>query len=226
MRLEKKITIICGHYGCGKTNLSINLAMDHAREGKQTALVDLDLVNPYFRSSDYREEMEKNGITVITPVYAGTTLDIPAIPPQVDAVLDGGCGDVIFDVGGDDAGATVLGRLADRIRTMDYEMIYVINRFRTLTSEPEQAVGLLREIETASHLRASALVNNSHLKDQTSPEDILGALEFAHSTARLLDLPLRCTTAPVSIAEALRDKVENLYPVSIYVRSPWEMENK
>lgn len=225
MHLKKKITIVCGHYGCGKTNFSINLAVDHAREGKKTVLVDMDLVNPYFRSSDYRKELEQMGITVVAPVYAGTTLDVPAIPAQVDAVLDGQDGDVIFDVGGDDAGATVLGRLSEKILQLDYEMIYVINRFRTFTSDPQQATVLLREIEAASRLRATAVVNNSHLKNLTTPDDILDSLEYAHKTAELLGLPLLCSTAARNIAEKLSSVAESIYPISVYVRSPWETEN-
>lgn len=226
IRLNKKVTIICGHYGCGKTNLSINLAMDHSKEGKKTVLVDLDLVNPYFRSSDYREMMEHRGIEVIIPVYAGTTLDVPAIAPQVYSVLDGQDGDVIFDVGGDDAGATVLGRLSDQIRRLDYEMLYVVNRYRTLTAEPEQAAALLKEIETASRLRATAVVNNSHLKEQTGVQEILNSCAFAEKTASLLGLPLPFTTVPRTIAPQLYEKVENIYPISIYVRSPWETQNQ
>ena len=221
---QKNITIVCGHYGSGKTNLSVNLAMDAARNGQKVTLVDLDLVNPYFCSSEYSEILEKNGVRVISPLYAGTNLDIPAIPPEISEIFDDD-GSVILDVGGDDAGATVLGRLAAKLETTGYEMLYVINRYRALAAEPETAAELLREIERASRLKATAVVNNSHLKQLTCPEDVLNSLEFARETAERLSLPLKFTTAPKWLAEKLSG-IDRLYPVEIYVRTPWEIDEK
>lgn len=221
MQKHKRFTVVCGHYGTGKTNLSINLAVQKAAGGNPVSLIDLDLVNPYFRSSDYTEFLKSKGVKVIAPVYAGTTLDLPAIPPEIDSVFESG-EDVIFDVGGDDAGSIVLGRFSQRFRPGEYEMLYVVNRYRVLTTKPEEAAALLREIESASRLKATAVVNNSHLKQLTTAQDIENSLDFAKSTAKFLNLPLLFTTAPEKIADSL--EIENLYPVKIYVRSPWEIE--
>ena len=100
-----KLTIIYGHYGCGKTNLSINLALDLARQGKRVTLVDLDIVNPYFRSSDYTPMLQEKGIKVVAPQFAGTNLDLPSLSAEIYAAFDTSSGYVIVDVGGDDAGA-------------------------------------------------------------------------------------------------------------------------
>lgn len=221
MQKHKRFTVVCGHYGTGKTNLSINLAVQKAAGGNPVSLIDLDLVNPYFRSSDYMEFLKSKGVKVIAPVYAGTTLDLPAIPPEIDSAFESG-EDVIFDVGGDDAGSIVLGRFSQRFQPGEYEMLYVVNRYRVLTTKPEEAAALLREIESASRLKATAVVNNSHLKQLTTAQDIENSLDFAKSTAKFLNLPLLFTTAPEKIADSL--EIENLYPVKIYVRSPWEIE--
>lgn len=212
--------MVCGHYGCGKTNLALNLALDAAEAGKTVTLVDLDLINPYFRSSEYGELLSQKGVELIAPLYANTNLDLPAISPRIAAVFDAG-GTVIFDVGGDDAGAAVLGSFAGKMRAVDYEMLYVINRYRVLSTEPAEAEALLREIEAVSRLRATGVVNNSHLKGETTAETVRASVRYAEETAARLELPLRFTTAPRACAAELKE-IPDLYPVEIYVRSPWE----
>ena len=214
----KPFTLICGHYGCGKTNLSLNIALDLAQRGEKVSLVDLDIVNPYFRSSDYRELAEKAGVRLIAPGYAGSTLDSPALPAEIFSVFDSD-GYVLFDVGGDDVGATALGRFAPRISRMDYDMLYVVNRYRPITADAGSAEELLGEIEKASRLKATGVVNNSHLMGLTTEKTIMDAVEYGEQTARELGLPLRFTTAPETVAEKL--DINNIYPVKIYVKTPW-----
>lgn len=215
----KRITLVTGHYGCGKTNLSLNLALDFARRGEKCAIVDLDIVNPYFRSSDYDELIESHGIRLIAPGYARSALDVPSLPAEIYSVFDSIDGRVIIDVGGDDAGATALGRYASRFASVDYDMIYVINKFRPLTSESEDAAALLSEIETASRLKATGIANNSHLMGGTDADTVLSSVEYAQETSELLGLPLLFTTAPRAIADKLT--VPDIYPVDIHVRTPW-----
>lgn len=112
----KRITVVCGHYGCGKTNFSINLALHMAKQGKNVTLVDLDVVNPFFRSSDYKQILENQGVYVISPKYAGTNVDTPALSAEIDSVFNLNDRMVIFDVGGDDAGAFALGRYSSKIK--------------------------------------------------------------------------------------------------------------
>ncbi len=214
----KRLTIICGHYGCGKTNLSLNLALDLSKRGENVTLVDMDVVNPYFRSSEYGGLLSEHGIRLVAPSFANTTLDNPALSAEISGVF-GSSGFVIIDAGGDDVGATALGRYAPKIRSYDYDMLYVINRYRPLASEPEAAAAILREIEEASRLKATGVVNNSHLKEFTTPETIMDSMPFASETARLLGLPLRFTTAPKRVAA--QSGAESVYPVEIFVRTPW-----
>lgn len=181
-------------------------------------MVDLDIVNPYFRSSDYTAFLEERGIRMIAPRYSGSTLDIPSIPAEIAATFESD-GYVIIDVGGDDAGATALGRFSASIRALDYDMLYVVNKYRPLTGTSDDAAALLGEIEAASRLKATGVVNNSHLMMYTDEETILSSLPYAEKTAAELGLALRFTTAPKDIAGRL--DVKNIYPVEVYVKTPW-----
>ncbi len=222
-----RFTVITGHYGSGKTNLAINLALDLAATYDEVMLVDLDIVNPYFRSSDYTAMLAQHGVRVISPTFAGTTLDAPSLSAEVHAAFDT-VGAVILDVGGDDAGATALGRYAGEIAAIDHDMLYVINRYRNLTGTPAAAARLLAEIEHASHLRATGVVNNSHLRDETTVQTVLDSLDFARETSAILGLPLQFTTIPARLADGFSPEpgaathVENAYPIKIHVRTPWE----
>lgn len=219
--LRRSLTIVCGHYGTGKTNLSINMAVQCARSGKDVVLVDLDIVNPYFRSSDYADVLERENVRVVGPVFAHSNTDTPSLPPEMGSVLADSSKVVIVDVGGDDVGATALGRYADTIRERGYDMIYVINRYRSMTTTPEEAADILVEIERACGLKADSIVNNSHLKQLTTADTILDSVNFADCTAKMLGLPISFTTAPRSVSDALNN-IPNVYPIDIYVRTPWE----
>lgn len=218
----KRFNIICGHYGSGKTNLALNLALDWQSRGERVTVVDLDIVNPYFRTADYTQLLQNKGIKVISPATAGTTVDAPALTAEILTVFDKTDEQIFIDVGGDDAGAFALGRYAKRIYAQgDCEMLFVINRFRKLIATPGEAVELLREVECASGIRATGIVNNSHLAGLTTAADILSSLPYAQQTAHLAGLPLVMTTAPKWLEHELAGRVLNLYPVDIIVKLPW-----
>lgn len=214
--------IITGHYGSGKTNLALNLALDCARQGEEVTMMDLDIVNPYFRTSDYKKLLGENRIKVIASPYAGSTLDIPALSAEMYSVFSNPQGRVIIDVGGDDAGAAALGRFAPLVNKLSsYDMLYVVNSFRKLTESPEQAVEILREVEAMGRVKATGVVNNSHLCGLTTAQDVLGSVQYGERAAELAKLPLVMTTAPETICGELSGKVERLYGVHVYVNPPW-----
>lgn len=224
---DKQFYIVCGHYGCGKSNYSINLALQLAEKGRKVMMMDLDLVNPYFLSSAHKEMLEAKGIRMISPIYANTNVDIPALPAEMNTIFETDC-DVVMDIGGDDAGSTVLGRFQSQLNNFDYHMIYVINRYRNLTETPEEAAQILKEIEAASRLKATEVINNSHLKMETTWEVIENSLEYAKKTAELCGLPLKGNTVPDylleedSLKEQLNDEEKKLIPIQIYIKAPWE----
>lgn len=142
----KRITIVTGHYGSGKTNFAVNLAVDLSREGKQVVLVDLDIVNPYFRSADFKERLTAMGIEMICPIYANTNLDIPALGADIYSVFyQNDSRYVIFDVGGDDA-ALRPWPVFSFVQQENYDMLYVVNCYRYLTRQPEEALQILRKL--------------------------------------------------------------------------------
>ncbi len=212
-----KIIVVCGHYGVGKTNFSLNLAL--SLKGK-TALCDMDVVNPYFRSGDYAKLLKNRGIDVVAPVALGTTVDAPFISPKVKALFCGDYDTVIFDAGGDDAGATALGQFSNDIKNAGYEMLYVINKYREQTTSPEAPVEILREIETASRLKATALCNNSHLCDETTSDIVRDALPFAEEVSKITGLPIKYTVIREDLVKDFPD-VPNVFPVSRMVLPPW-----
>ncbi len=219
--LEKRVTVVCGHYGTGKTNLSINLALDCARHGEDVVLVDLDVVNPYFRSADYADTLTMNGVRVVGPNFANTNLDTPSLPGAVRDVI-AEAPRVIVDVGGDDAGATALGVYSKTLVESEPDMIYVVNRYRSMTTHADEAVTILGEIERTSHIRATCIANNSHLKQDTSERTILDSMGFAEDVATATGLPLRFTTAPRRLDFTHLNKIPNIYPIDVLVRAPWE----
>lgn len=223
---NNRITIICGHYGSGKTNYSLNLAVMKAAEGKSVTLVDMDIVNPYFRSSEYGTLLSGKGIRLIAPVYAGTTLDTPTIPPDVYSIFTPSGTEVIIDAGGDDAGVTALAGMSARLNEEPYEMLYVINRNRVLSQTPEEAVRFLREIEHASRLRATAVVNNSHLGVDTTLDTALSSLGFAEKTAEFCGLPLLCSTVPDFAVPKGTVLPGGFMKIERMVLFPWEREEE
>ena len=215
----KNIILVTGHYGTGKTNLSINLAVDYRNRGESVTLADLDIVNPYFRSADFRDEAQLRGIEFIASKFANSSLDVPSLNAGLDAKIGGG-ERLIVDVGGDDAGAFALGRYSPRLSQTGYDMIYVVNAFRYLTRRPEEAILLLKEIEAASRLRATYIVNNSNLSVQTTVEDVERSGEYAKKIAEIAGIPLAFTSVRRDVYEKLGDK-GSYRPIDIYVKPPF-----
>lgn len=221
MESENRIKIICGHYGCGKTNLTLNLAMEAAENSERVTVVDMDIVNPYFRSSEYGELLGEKGIRLIAPVFANTTLDTPTLPPDIYSIFEPESGTVFIDAGGDDAGVTALGGLHNQLEESGYDMLYVINQNRVLSQTPEDCIELLKEIEAAARLKATGVINNTHLGEETDLETLLEGLPFANKTADLLNLPLLYSTAP-DFALAEDERLPTTFKqIKRYVKPVW-----
>ena len=237
------VCVICGHYGVGKTNFAVNLAIDLARDGYEVTLCDLDIVNPYFRATEQRSLLEDNGVRLIAPVFAerGSSLDAPSLRGTVATAVERAWADdsrntyTIIDAGGDDVGATALGRFAHAIEQGPYSMWYVLNFLRNLTKEPQDTVKIMREIEAASHLSVTGLVDNAHLKQETTWDVLTSSAQFVNDVSTLTNLPLVCKIVPrmsdtleyVPFGDKIPDRFDEgnrdlLYPVDIVVKNPWE----
>ena len=201
---HKRLTLFAGHYGSGKTNIAVNYALLLAREGKKVCIADLDIVNPYFRTKDSARELEQAGVDLVSPRFANSNVDLPALPAESYRLVHDKSTYGIMDIGGDDRGAYALGRFTPFIREEnDYRMVFVANRCRPLTRTPEEALEVMREIENACGLKFTCIVNNSNLGPETLPEDVTGALDYMKTLSNLSGLPLWLHTAEASVAEKL-----------------------
>ena len=212
-----KHIIITGHYGSGKSNISINLAIEYAKKEKKVFLIDCDIVNPYFRSADSKMLLEENGVELIAPLYANTNLDIPALPADIQKAFATECV-AVWDIGGDDNGAIVLGRYADSIIKDGYEMYYVLNFYRPLTETSEEMTELMREIEKSSRLKCTAIINNSNLGAETDKKIVLDTFAEAKAVCEKTELPLKFTTVLTSLVEDFSDCETEIFPINIDTR--------
>ncbi len=198
---HKRITLFAGHYGSGKTNIAVNYALRLASEGKRVLIADLDIVNPYFRTKDSEGELAEAGVELISPRYANSNVDLPALPPESYRAVQDKSSYAILDIGGDDRGAYALGRFSGAIKEEgDYEMLFVANCYRPLTDTPEAALEIMREIEAAAGIAFTAIVNNSNLGGETTRETVLASLPFIERLSELSGLPLWMHTAEAGVA--------------------------
>ena len=219
MKNTKRLTLFCGHYGSGKTNIAVNYALHLRQGGEAVTVADLDIVNPYFRTKDSRAELERAGIRLICSDYANTNLDIPALPPELYAITDDRSHRVVLDIGGDDRGALVLGRITPAILAENsYEMLLVINRYRPHTPDAASTVEVMREFEQAGGIRFTGLVNNSNLVEDTRPDTVLGSLSYAEEISDATGLPVVMTTVKRNLFEGLKGQVPNLFPLTLQAK--------
>ena len=212
----KRVLLFAGHYGSGKTNIAVNLALDLKKQGKDTLIADIDIVNPYFRTKDSQTELDAAGIELICSPYANSNVDIPALPQEMYRITEKLDTYAIVDIGGDDRGALALGRLSDAIKDEDnYEMFLVVNVYRPLTRNLEDMLEIVHEIETASNIPFTAIVNNSNLGEETTAQQVLDSIELVDEIAKQLNLPVKMTTAKASIVSELSGKVDNLFSLTL-----------
>ena len=217
----KRITLFAGHYGSGKTNIAVNFALELKKMGKNVEIADLDIVNPYYRTKDSEEELNKAGIRVISSEFANSNVDFPAMPGEAYSIIDNKDTYAVCDVGGDDRGAYALGRFRQGIMAEDYEMYLVINKFRPLTSDVDSLKEIKEEIEVAAGIPFTAIVNNSNLGRETTAEAVLGSLDYANEASEKLNLPVKLTTVNEPLYNELKDKIENLMPLVLQERNFW-----
>lgn len=190
MKNPKRITIVTGHFGSGKTEFSLNYAIRLKKMGKRVVIVDFDIVNPYFRTKDAEEVLNQKGINVISPGFANMNIETPALPPEINSVFENKDVYVVFDVGGDDDGAIPLGRYYSRFTAEPYDMFFVFNERRVITATAEEALEILHDIETVSRLKVNGIVNNTHLKEFTTPKILLSGQTEAEKLCEMSGVPL------------------------------------
>ena len=213
---HKRLTLFAGHYGSGKTNIAVNYALHLAKEGKPVVIADLDIVNPYFRTKDSAKVLEEAGVTLISPQYANSNVDLPALPAESYRLVQDKSIYGIMDIGGDDRGAYALGRYVPAIKDENnYRMVFVANASRPLTRTPEEALEVMREIEAACGLAFTDIINNTNLASETTPETVLNSVSYVEELSRISGLPVFATTAVADVAKELEGKLPNVLPLQL-----------
>ncbi len=214
--LKKRVTIFAGHYGSGKTNIAVNYALHLKKQNLPVVIADLDIVNPYFRTKDSEKELNEKGIDLICSQFANTNLDIPSLPQSMYRVIHDKSQYAVMDIGGDDAGAVALGRFSEELMSENnYSMYAVVNFYRPLTKNAEDAFTVIREIEEASKMKFTGIVNNSNLGPLTTVEDVLSTQDEVNKLCEMTGLPLCFTSVESRIYNGFSEKTENLFPLNL-----------
>lgn len=212
----KRITLFAGHYGSGKTNIAVNYAKFIKSQGIDVSIIDLDIVNPYFRTKDSEDDLKRHGIPIVSSEYANTNLDAPALPKEIYSEIADKSKHLVIDVGGDDRGAVALGRFAPDITDdNDFEMLFVANFYRPLTVNACQALEVMREIELAGHIPFTGIIHNSNIGDETTENDLLKKQSEAEKLSELSGLPVVMTTAVKETFDKLDKTIPNMFKIEL-----------
>ena len=194
----------------------MNYALHLAKEGNPVCIADLDIVNPYFRTKDSANELEAAGVHLISPQFANTNVDLPALPAEAYRLVTDKNTYGIMDIGGDDRGAYALGRYVPAIvAENNYRMAFVANCYRPLTRTPEDALEVMREIEAACSLEFTCIVGNSNLGTETTPQTVLDSVAYTEALSQLSGLPIWLYTATMEVAKELEGKLSNVLPLKL-----------
>lgn len=224
---DKRIRIIVGHYGSGKSEFSVNYAMQLAKQNKdpnkKVAIADLDVVNPYFRSREKEDFLAQIGVESFSSPLKNSTLDLPAVSAEIRKPVIDETYEYVMDVGGDDVGARVLGSIKDIMKKSDYDMFLVINANREYTTNADEVIRYMRSIMGASGLNITGLINNTHLLWDTRTEDILKGEKLAKEVSEKTGIPLKYTVYPSYLdISTIKDEISSeIFTVDMIMREKW-----
>ena len=219
---DKRVAIFMGHYGSGKTFISVNYAIALARAGKPVSIYDLDIVNPYFRTVDAQKRLEKEGVELVVSPFAETNVDIPAMNAKSYKMLDDLNRYAVADIGGDDRGALALGRFSERLKTENnYDALFVVNKFRPETRDIQGALEIKEEIERAGKLAFTGIVNNANLGLETTEETILSGLDFTQKLSKETGLPVKFTAIRSDLIKGELKKIKDILPIEPIKYGDW-----
>jgi hypothetical protein len=222
------IVVIVGNYGSGKTEVSINLAVNRKRAGLDVRVADLDLVNPYFRTREAREQLSKLGIDVVVPPEKYLQADLPILSPVVSGLIRRPSQLTLIDAGGDDVGATVLATLAEPFRDKRVHVLQIVNPFRPFTDTMSGCLKMRDDIEKASKMTVNGIVGNANLLDETAIEDIYKGYDFVKDLSVEGRLPLEFITVAIELLPEI--DVERfscpVLPIERQLVPPWKKAAK
>lgn len=218
-----RLRVFTGHFGSGKTEISINYALNLAKQGKKVTLVDIDIVNAYFCSRDIKENLESQGVRVIAANPHWSNAELMVVPPEVMSAFNDKSHEVVIDVGGDDMGAVVLGQYNRFFQEEPYDMFFVVNTTRPFTSDKQGVEEYIASIQRASRLKVSHLVSNTNLSYETEVEHILKGDKEVLELSKKLNIPYKYTVCQKEQIDEIKGKVhgEEIFGIDIYMKPPW-----
>lgn len=226
----KRVTVIAGHYGSGKTEFAVNLALglkekiDREKRCEKVALLDMDIANPYFRSRERQKMLEEKGIEIIYNTFGfDITEDLPAITAAVRGPLENKDYHVVVDVGGNDSGARILKQFGKYLVGDDVELLCVLNGNRMETDTVDGMLEHLESIEVETGLKFDGIINNTHMLTETTAEDVVKGYQLCSEVADKLGIPVAVNTCREDLLEDLKAlmDMENVYPIKLYMRPSW-----
>lgn len=219
---SRRITIFSGHYGSGKTNIAVNYALALKKTGKQVAIYDLDVVNPYFRTVDAESTLSKAGVELIVSPFAETNVDIPAMNAASYKMVDDKNSFAVIDLGGDDRGALALGRFSDRIKEEnDYDNYLVVNPYRPETRDIKGLIQIKNEIEYAGRIPFTGIVNNANLGNETDVSVIKRGMEFCKEVSKETGLPIAFTCVRADLKDSAKGIFKETLPIELIKYGNW-----
>lgn len=231
----KKYHVFVGHFGSGKTEIALNTAFNAAATGKKVTLVDLDIVNPYFRTAERHKELNDAGIRLLNPSFVTSGVEIPALPAEIYSAFSDDSDLVIFDVGGDAAGAIALGqyyRFFANIPRQSIEVSFVINARRPFSSDLDGNLEMISSILPVSRMSIDNLINNTNLSQETTVTDLIDGYELIGKISVQTGLPVRNTVSTAPILDEFKkyarehqlngDFIGEYLPIERYMHRDWE----
>lgn len=223
--MKARIHIFSGHFGSGKTEVALNFAMKLKEKGEKVTIVDLDIVNPYFRTNDAREVLKESDIKLIANNYASSNLDMPTVPLNLLSVFDDKESVVIFDVGGDDDGAFALGQYKQYFDKENYEMHFVVNTKRPLTENAGDFLEMAQRIEAASRLKFTDIYNNTNLSVMTDENTLFSDYDEIERLSEKMGIIVKKNCGiPAALKNVPEEFKGTEFEMKIYIPKPWEIK--
>ncbi|MEG0919244.1 MAG: ATP-binding protein [Anaerovoracaceae bacterium] len=225
----KRVTLITGHYGSGKTEFSMNLTVDLKEKNDKVAIIDLDIANPYFRSRERQKQLQELGVTIEFNSFGyDITEDLPALAATIKTPLENKDYTVVVDVGGDDSGARVLNQFGKYFGKDDSEMLFVCNANRPETDTLEGAIHHLRSIEIETGIKMDGIISNTHMLKETTAKDIIKGYRLCQKLSEETGIPIKWTTCRENLLDQLKEELVNenitdmvIYPIRLFMRPSW-----
>ena len=221
---DRRLTLVVGHGGSGKTEFAVNLALALADSGHPTTLADLDVVNPYFRSRERLALLQERGIPLIATSQACVDADLPVMPPELNGLIQTTDRFGVLDIGGGSSGARVLARYRPMLAVQSHRVWLVVNANRPQTRTADEVTALIADIQRTTGLSVAGLVNNTHLCGETTAEDVLTGAGLTDEVSRITGLPVVCHVVRSDLADQVSHLSSPLLPIEIRMKKPWEME--